>query len=100
MNYSQNNIDNAELPNPNIGEITGDEKTKMFTKEQVNKIVEERLKKERTKLSALKDLKDAVTNLYERGYFDKHKEAMGKNLSLSEMAVIILEEIEQIDESK
>ena len=93
-----NNID--ELRNPNIGDTSGGENTKMFTQEQVNKIVEERLKKERIKTGALKDLKDAVMTLYERGYFDKYKDLLGKNPSLSDMAGILLEEIRKLGNQK
>ena len=93
-----NNID--ELRNPNIGDTSGSENTKMFTQDQVNKIVEERLKKERIKTGALKDLKDAVMTLYERGYFDKYKGLLGKNPSLSDMAGILSEEIRKLGNQK
>lgn len=99
MNKSINNIDNSQPQNLNIGDNLGGENAKMFTKEQVNKIVEERLKKEKIKTGALKDLKDAVMNLYERGYFDKFKDDFGKNLSLSDMAGIILEEAGKLGET-
>lgn len=99
MNKSINNIDNSQPQNLNIGDNLGGENAKMFTKEQVNKIVEERLKKEKIKTGALKDLKDAVMNLYERGYFDKFKDDIGKSLSLSDMAGIILEEASKLGET-
>ena len=100
MNQSKNNIDNTQPQNPDSGDSAGGDNTKMFTQEQVNKIVEERLKKEKIKTGALKDLKDAVMDLSERGYFDKYKDGYGKNLSISDMADILLEEIRKLGENE
>ena len=100
MNQSTNNIDNTQPQMPNSGENLSGENTRFFTKEQVNKIVEERLKKEKIKTGALKDLKNAVMNLYKRGYFDKYKDVLGKNLSLSDMAGILSEEINKLGEAE